>query len=210
MIEVQDIFNQYGVDFFQDHTLSSVQTKAFRDILRCRTSALGSHVDVCDKCGHQELSYNSCRNRHCPKCQTFAKEQWIEKQSQYLLGIGYFHIVFTLPDDLNPVMYQNQDIMYSLFFKAVSETLLELGQDEKYLGGLLGLTAVLHTWGSNLMFHPHIHCIVPGGGLTADNSWVSSRKGFFIPIKVLSKKFRGKFLFYLRHVMLSFYGTAIV
>ena len=207
-IELQDIFRQYGSDYLERHALSLEQLKAYSAILNCRTEALGGHISVCDNCGHMEHSYNSCRNRHCPKCQTLAKELWVDKQSRDLLDVGYFHVVFTLPDDLNPLFYQNQEILYNLFFKAVSETLLELGQDKKYLGGLLGITAVLHTWGQNLMYHPHIHCIVPGGGLTVDKNWVSSRKKFFIPVKVLSKKFRGKFLFYLRRAKLFFFGSA--
>jgi len=207
MIEVQDIFEQYGLAYIQSHNLSSVQSKAFRDILHCRTAAMGGHVDICDVCGFQRNSYNSCRNRHCPKCQTLAKEQWIEKQEQNLLNVGYFHVVFTLPDDLNPVLYQNQKILYDLFFKAVSETLLELGLDKKYLGAKLGVTAVLHTWGQNLCYHPHIHCIIPGGGLTADGKWVYSRKKFFMPVKVLSRKFRGKFMAYFRQTKVSFQGS---
>ena len=210
MIEVQDIFDQYGDAFLQKHRLTSVQSKVFRDILLCRTASLGGHTDICDSCGHQAISYNSCRNRHCPKCQTLAKEQWIEKQEKNLLNVGYFHVVFTVPDDLNMVMYQNQEMMYNLFFKAVSETLLELGLDKKYLGAKLGVTAVLHTWGQNLLYHPHIHCVIPGGGLTADNKWLNTRKKFFIPVKVLSRKFRGKFMAYFRQATISFQGSLSV
>ena len=208
-IELQDVFKQYGPDFLKHHSLNKEQLKAYNAILNCRTAALGGHVlKICDACGYEEHSYNSCRNRHCPKCQTLAKEQWIEKQSQDLLDVGYFHVVFTLPEELNPVLFQNKDVTYSLFFKAVSETLLELGHDKNYLGGLLGVTAVLHTWSQSLLFHPHIHCIVPGGGLSDEKKWVSTSEKFFIPVKVLSKKFRGKFLYYLRRAKLSFYGSA--
>ena len=207
MIELQGILKKYGKDFLENHKLSYDQTKAFRAILNCRTAALGGHADTCDECGFQRISYNSCRNRNCPKCQTFAKEQWIEKQNESLLNVGYFHIVFTLPDKLNTLVYQNQALVYNLFFKAMSETLLELGLDEKYLGAKLGITAVLHTWGQNLLYHPHIHCIIPGGGITADGKWVYSRKKFFMPVKVLSKKFRGKFLFYLKRAKLCFYSN---
>jgi hypothetical protein len=207
MIEAQDIFDQYGGAFLQKHRLTSVQSKAFGDILLCRTASLGGHMDICGECGHQVISYNSCRNRHCPKCQTLAKERWIEKQEQNLLNVGYFHVVFTVPNDLNTVMYQNQKSMYNLFFKAVSETLLELGFNKKYLGAKLGVTAVLHTWGQNLLYHPHIHCVIPGGGLTADNKWFNTRKKFFIPIKVLSRKFRGKFMAYFRQANISFQGS---
>lgn len=207
MVEVQDIFEKHGEEYKRLYTLSAAGSKAFRAISSCRTAALGGHVDYCDKCGHQVISYNSCRNRHCPKCQTFKKEQWVEKQEANLLNVGHFHVVFTIPYELNPVMYQNQEAMYSLFFKTVSETLLELGTDKKYLGAKLGVTAVLHTWGQNLLYHPHIHCIVPGGGLTADGKWQQSRKKFFIPIKVLSKKFRGKFIAYFRQAKLNLCGS---
>jgi len=207
MIEVQDLFSQYGDEYLLNHNLSPIQLKAFFDILRCRTSALGSHLDICDECGYQAISYNSCRNRHCPKCQTLAKEQWIENQERNLLNVGYFHIVFTIPDELNLVVYQNQTLMYNLFFKAVSETLLALGKNKKYLGAKLGITAVLHTWGQNLLYHPHIHCIVPGGGLTIDNRWVTSSKKFFIPVKVLSKLFRGKFMALFRQAAVQFRGA---
>ena len=179
MIEVQDILGQHGGEFTQTYTLSPVQAKAFRAIQNCRTSVLGAHVDTCDECGYEKISYNSCRNRHCPKCQGFAKEQWVDKQNQSLLNTGYFHVVFTLPEKLNTVMLRNQEIAYGLFFKAVSETLLELCADHKYLGAKPGITAVLHTWGQNLMYHPHIHCIVTGGGLTTRGKWQRSRKKFF-------------------------------
>jgi len=204
MIEVQDVFNQFGEEFFENHTLSPTQGKAFRAIQSCRTSVLGAHVDACDECGFEKISYNSCRNRHCPKCQTLTKEQWVEKQSQYLLNTGYFHVVFTLPDGLNAAMLQNQEKAYGLFFKAASETLLELCNDKKYLGATPGITMVLHTWGQNLTYHPHIHCIVTGGGLTKGNTWQASRKKFFLPVKVLSRKFRGKFLFFLKQAGLPF------
>jgi len=207
MIEVQDIFEQFGREYIHNHILSHAQSRAFRDILRCRTAAMGGHINICDECGHQEISYNSCRNRHCPKCQTLAKEQWIEKQEQNLLDIGYFHVVFTIPDDLNQLMYQNQKTLYNIFFKAASETLLELGRNKKHLGAKLGITTVLHTWGQNLCYHPHIHCIIPSGGLTDDGRWINSRKKFFIPVKVLSKKFRGKFLALLRQAKLEFHGS---
>lgn len=204
MIEIQDIFNQFGREFLEAHKLSPIQWKAFSAISHCRTSALGAHIDICDECGYEKISYNSCRNRHCPKCQTIAKEQWVEKQNQYLLNTGYFHVVFTVPDELNSVLLQNQDVAYGLFFKAVSETLLELCTDKKHLGATPGITAVLHTWGQNLMYHPHIHCIVTGGGLTKDNKWQASRKKFFLPVKVLSRKFRGKLLFYLKQANIPF------
>jgi len=204
MIELQDIINQFGGEFLKYHRLSPVQAKAFFAMGNCRTSVFGAHVDTCDECGFTKISYNSCRNRHCPKCQAFMKEQWVEKQNQYLLGTRYFHVVFTLPEELNPIVLRNQETVYGLFFKAVSETLRELCADKIYLGATPGITTVLHTWGQNLMFHPHIHCIVTGGGLTKDGKWRTSRKKFFIPVKVLSRKFRGKFLFYLKQTGLLF------
>jgi Putative transposase. len=198
MVEVQDIFRGNIYAYRQKHALSLDQAKAVKALLSCRTSALGAHVDACDECEFERISYNSCRNRHCPKCQAFAKEQWIEKRQNNLMNTQYFHAVFTVPDDLNSVFYQNQRQLYGLFFKAVSETLMELCADKKYLGATPGITAVLHTRGQNLCYHPHLHCIVTGGGLADGNRWVSSRKKFFIPVKVLSRKFRGKFLCFLK------------
>jgi hypothetical protein len=203
MAEVQDIFLRYGAAYLKKHKLSSIQHKAMSAIQKCRTSQLGGHIDTCESCGDTRISYNSCRNRHCPKCQTLAKERWIESQKGNLLNIGYFHVVFTIPDTLNLILYQNQRELYTLMFKVVAETLTELASDKKYLGAKLGFTSVLHTWGQNLMHHPHIHCIVPGGGLSSTGKWVSSRKKFFIPVKVLSHKFRGKFLYYLKQLYLQ-------
>jgi Putative transposase/Transposase zinc-binding domain len=166
-----------------------------RAIEICRTAALGGHRDQCDHCGHLEISYNSCRNRHCPKCQTLRKEQWIEARGQDLLPIEYFHVVFTLPAELNPLVLMNRKVLYDLLFRAASETLLVLAQNPKHLGATVGMIGILHTWGQNLRDHPHLHCIVTGGGLSADGGrWVSCRKGFFLPVRVLSSLFRGKFL----------------
>lgn len=210
MVEVQDIFLKCGTEYREKHKLTHVQHKAMSAIQKCRTSELGGHRDVCVSCGHTRISYNSCRNRHCPKCQALAKERWIDKQTNNLLNIGYFHVVFTIPDTLNLMVYQNQETLYGLLFKAVAETLSELAADKKYLGARLGFTSVLHTWGQNLMHHPHIHCIVPGGGLSPLGKWVNSRKKFFIPVKVLSRKFRGKFLYHLKQLYcqnkLKFHG----
>jgi hypothetical protein len=206
MLELQDIFLQYGAAFRACHALSPTQSKAMDAILRCRTASLGAHIDRCDKCGFERISYNSCRNRHCPKCQTFAKEEWIDKQRQSLVDRPYFHVVFTVPAKLRPVFFQNQRAMYALLFKVASETLLELCADSKYLGAKPGITAVLHTWGQNLSYHPHLHCIVTGGGLTDIGTWRDSKKKFFLPLKVLSRKFRGKLLHYLQREDLCFYG----
>lgn len=211
MAEVQDIFIKYGKNYRTDHKLTITQHKAMSAIQKCRTSELGGHKEVCDSCGHTRISYNSCRNRHCPKCQALAKERWIENQKSNLLDIGYFHVVFTIPDTLNSMVYQNQKAVYTLMFKIVAETLADLASDKKYLGAKIGFTSVLHTWGQNLMHHPHIHCIVPGGGLSSIGKWVNSRKKFFIPVKVLSRKFRGKFLYYLKQLYyqnkLEFHGS---
>ena len=182
-----------------------------KSIESCRTSNLGGHVDECDSCGHVRVSYNSCRNRHCPKCQGLAKEQWLRERDRDFLEVGYFHVVFTVPNSLNPIALQNQKVFYSLLFKAASETIAELSRDPKYLGAEIGFISVLHTWGQNLMDHPHVHSIVPGGGLSFDGTrWISSRKKFFIPVKILSRKFRGKFLAFLKKlikmVSLKFYG----
>lgn len=194
MPELQDIFNS-----MKPVGLSPDQNKAFFAIASCRTDILGSHVDRCDSCNHIQISYNSCRNRHCPKCQDSKQQAWIEDQLAKLLPVGYFHVVFTIPQELNAVVLQNQELLYSILMKSAGDTLIELAKDPKYLGALTGVTAVLHTWGQNLAFHPHVHCLVPGGGLTQDGlRFISSRKKFFIPVKVLSRKFRCKFLFHLK------------
>ena len=207
MVEVQDIFRLYGPKYIETNFLRPNQLKAMYDIMNCRSPVLGGHADICDECGFIHVSYNSCRNRHCPKCQTLAKEKWIESRRYDLLNVGYFHVVFTLPAELGPIAYQNQKAVYNILFKAASETLMELAADKRHLGAKIGITSILHTWGQNLHFHPHIHCVVPGGGLNSCNQWVESRKNFFIPVKVLSRKFRGKFLYFLRQANLSFHGS---
>ena len=193
-VEIQDIFVAHMTSYMESHPLRPVQRKAARSIMDCRTAALGAHVDICDNCGYTKISYNSCRNRHCPKCQIVAKEKWIDKQRQHLLDIPYFHVVFTVPSELNPVFLGHQSTLYTLLFQAASETMLELCEDRKYLGATPGITAILHTWGQNLQFHPHIHMIVTGGGLTREGKWRNSKRHFFLPVRVLSAKFRGKFL----------------
>lgn len=208
MVEVQDILRQHGAEFRKSHPLFPVQQKAVRAILACRTSALGAHVDQCDECGYEKISYNSCRNRHCPKCQSFAKEEWIDRQRQNFLNTPYFHVVFTVPEELNAVFLKNQAIMYNLLFKAACETVMELCADKKYLGARPGITAVLHTWGQNLLYHPHLHCVITGGGMTGTGQWRPARKSFFLPVKVLSKKFRGKFLCGLRREKLRLHNDA--
>lgn len=207
MSELQDVFTQYGKAYRLNHSLPPNHLKAMYAIESCRTPLLGAHLDECDTCGNIQISYNSCRNRHCPKCQTLNKERWIEARTEDLLNVGYFHVVFTLPDTLNQVVYQNQEVVYNIFFKAVAETLTELAGDKKHLGAGIGITEILHTWGQNLLFHPHVHCIVPGGGLSASGQWVNSRKKFFISVKAMSKLFRGKFLYYLKRAELFFFGS---
>ena len=164
-IEIADIFRQYGPDYRNAHPMPLNRLRAMRAIETCRTADQGGHVDECEHCGTKLISYNSCRNRHCPKCQFLKKEQWIEARGKDLLPIIYFHVVFTIPDKLNPLILRNQEVLYGLFFKAVSETLSELADTPKYLGATIGHISILHTWGQNQMDHPHIHTIVTGGGL---------------------------------------------
>lgn len=212
MQEVADIIREYGEDYKRKHKLPGRMIKAMNAIENCRTLKLGGHIDECDNCGHIKISYNSCRNRHCPKCQGLAKERWLIDRKKDLLTVQYFHMVFTIPDALNAMTLRNQKEIYSILFKSVSETLIELGKNPKYLGADIGFIGILHTWGQNLMDHPHIHCIVPGGGLSFDaKRWIPTREEFFIPVKVLSRLFRGKFLFYLKEAhrkdKLKFYGN---
>lgn len=197
MPEIQDVFAEYGQPYIRKHHPPPNVCKAIRAITACRTSALGGHIDVCDECGHTKPSYNSCRNRHCPKCQALAKERWILARQAELLPVQYFHVVFTLPSELDEPVMQNRELMFNLLFKASNETIRELAADKKYLGAEIGVTSILHTWGQNLMFHPHVHMIVPGGGLAPDRRWRESSKKFFLPVKVMAKLFRGKFLYYL-------------
>ncbi|MEM6805690.1 MAG: IS91 family transposase [Bacteroidota bacterium] len=194
-IEVGDIFRAYGETYRSTHRLSFAQHKALTCISACRTSQLGGHVDQCDSCDHLRISYNSCRNRHCPKCQSLTKERWLEARKSELLAVKHFHIVFTLPHQLHPLIRSNESLCYNLLFQAASQTLIQLGKENKYLHAQVGLLAVLHTWGQNLMYHPHLHCLVPAGGLSLEGDhWIRSRKRFFLPVKVISRLFRGKFL----------------
>jgi hypothetical protein len=196
--EVAEIFRAHGDAFRQSHVLTSAQRKAMWAIEHCRTAVLGGHVDVCADCGDERPSYNSCRNRHCPKCQALAQARWLERQRERILPTGYFHVVFTLPSQLGPIGRLNPKLLYGLLFEAASGTLLTLGRDPKRLGGLLGVTAVLHTWTRDLRFHPHVHCIVTGGALGTDEqgrpAWIDAGRRHLFPVKVLSKLFRGKLL----------------
>ena len=193
--EVGDIFRAYGEAYRSTHRLSLVQHKALSCIAACRTAQLGGHVDQCDSCDHLRISYNSCRNRHCPKCQSLAKERWLEARKSELLAVKHFHIVFTLPHELHPLIRSNEALCYKLLFQAASQTLIQLGKEKKYLHAQVGLLAVLHTWGQNMMYHPHLHCLVPAGGLSLKgDKWIKSPRRFFLPVKVISRLFRGKFL----------------
>ena len=191
--ELANVFRQYGESYQRTHRLSAAQQKVMRAVSVCRTQELGGHLDRCDACGFERPAYNSCRNRHCPKCQSLAKAKWLEKQTAELLPVGYFHLVFTLPHELNRLILAHKKILLALLFKAVSETLLEFGQTR--LKGTLGIIAVLHTWDQTLKDHFHLHCLVPAGALSFDRShWISARKNFLFPVKALSRVFRGKFL----------------
>jgi Putative transposase/Transposase zinc-binding domain len=191
--ELADIFRHYGQRFEQTHRVSAVEHKVIRAVSICRTQELGGHMDRCDACGFERPAYNSCRNRHCPKCQCLAKARWLEKQTAELLPVEYFHLVFTLPHELNRLILAHKKIVLSLLFNAVSETLLEFGKSR--LGGTLGIIAVLHTWDQTLKDHFHLHCLVPAGALSLDHSrWINARGNFLFPVKALSRVFRGKFL----------------
>lgn len=198
-VEVAEVIRRHGEAFLQDHSASREQRRVMRAIAHCRTAALGGHLYQCDSCGHQLPVYNSCRNRHCPKCQALAKARWLEARQQELLPLTYYHVVFTLPDTLAVLALQNARVIYNLLFRAVSETLLRIAADPKHLGARIGFFAVLHTWGQTLMLHPHLHCVVPGGGLSPDGTrWISCRPKFFLPVRVLSALYRGLFLHHLK------------
>jgi hypothetical protein len=191
--ELADVFRQYGESYRRAHRLAAAHLKVMRAVSVCRTPELGGHLDRCESCGFERPAYNSCRNRHCPKCQSLAKAKWLQKQTAELLPVGYFHLVFTLPHEINPLILAHKKILLALLFQAVSETLLEFGQ--RRLQGTLGIIAVLHTWDQTLKDHFHLHCLVPAGALSFDqNRWIAARKNFLFPVKALSRVFRAKFL----------------
>jgi hypothetical protein len=194
--EVADVFRRYGDDYRRAHRLSVAQRKVMRAIEACRTERLGGHVERCDACGYARNAYNSCRNRHCPKCQTAAKERWLEARTAELLPVGYYHLVFTLPHELNPLAAANDRIVYELLFQAASETLTAFGRDPRHrLGGRVGFLSILHTWDQQLRRHVHLHVLMPAGALSEDGTrWIPARKDYLFPIAALSKAFRGKFL----------------
>ncbi len=196
-LEVADVFRQHEQEFLRQwgHTLNAAQRRAFRDISACRTAALGAHLEQCDHCAHESIAYNSCRNRHCPKCQSTARDKWLAARSAELLPVPYCHLIFTLPQELATLALQNQRLVYGILFRAVSETLLTIAADPRRLGAHIGFLAVLHTWNQKLLHHPHLHCLVPAGGPSLDRSrWVRCRQRFFLPVPVLRKLFRDKFL----------------
>jgi hypothetical protein len=192
-LELADVINRHGHRL--DGAISGEHRRILRAIASCRTAAMGGHVETCDCCHYQRIAYNSCRNRHCPKCQASACARWMEDREAELLPVEYFHVVFTLPDTFNALALANKRVVYGVLFDAVSQTLLEVAADPKHLGAKIGLMAILHTWGQNLSLHPHVHCVVPGGGLSPDGStWISCKPGFFLPVRVLSEVFRCKFI----------------
>src|SRR6266702_2950913 len=196
-LEVADVLRRYGEAYREQHaaSLSTAQRRVMSAIELCRTAALGGHLEQCDQCQHQRIAYDSCRNRHCPKCQSLARAQWIEDRQSELLDTQYFHVVFTLPEEIAAIAYQNKKVVYDILFRATSETLRTIAADPKHLGAEIGFFAVLHSWGQNLTHHPHLHCVVPGGGLCADGQrWIACRPGFFLPVRVLSRFFRRRFL----------------
>ena len=194
--EVADIFRRYGNEYRQKHSTTPRQRKVMRDIKRCRTSALGFHADKCKECGEIDISYNSCRNRHCPKCQGTARRRWVRNRIEELLPVNYYHVVFTLPHRLFPVSLYNQALIYELLFKSASATLIEFGRDKRWLGGQVGFWGILHSWGQRLWQHIHAHFVIAGGALGEDGRWIEPRYGgkFLFPVRALSKVFRGKFI----------------
>ena len=215
-VEVADVLRAAPEAFFERSRkwFTWLHLKIFNAILACRTSAFGGHLDACSRCGHRAISFNSCRNRHCPKCQANARDRWLAARERDLLPTRYVHVVFTLPHQLGPLALQNKQEVYSLLFRASAETLLQVARDPKHLGAEIGFFSVLHTWNQQLLFHPHIHCVVPAGGLAADHTrWISGRHNFFLPVKVLGRVFRGKFVAGLRELhaagKLGFHGGLV-
>jgi len=211
-LEVADIFRRHGAAFCAGHaaTLSNGQRRVMAAIATCRTAALGGHVEQCADCGEIRIAYNSCRNRHCPKCQGLARAQWLADRRAELLPVAYFHLVFTMPASLAAIALQNKAVVYDILFKAAAEAVRSIAADPKHLGAETGMIAVLHTWGQNLFHHPHVHAIVPGGGLAADGRWVATRPSFFLSVRVLSRLYRRLFLARLQAAFdagaLSFFG----
>jgi len=212
-LEVADLVRAAGDAFIERSRqwITWKHVKVLLAIARCRTAVLGGHLDECTRCGHRAISYNSCRNRHCPKCQAGARDRWLEKRRRELLPTPYVHVVFTLPGQLAPLALQNKKMIYDLLFRTSAETLLEIARDPRHLGAAIGFFSVLHTWNQKLQLHPHVHCVIPAGGLSPDHRrWIKTRYSFFLPVRVLGRVFRGKFVAALRRAFqdgqLSFYG----
>ncbi len=200
-LEVADVIRAHGQEFLETVGASTTlaQRRVLRDLADCRTAALGGHVEKCSECEHLKIAYSSCGNRHCTKCQASARAKWFEAREEDLLPVEYFHVVFTLPQEIAALALQNKRVVYKALFNASAKTLLQIAADPKHLGAKIGFLSVLHTWGQKLLHHPHVHCVVPGGGLSPDGSrWISCPRGFFLPVRVLSPVFRGKFLEQLR------------
>jgi len=213
-LEVADLIHAAGAAFYQHSRkwFTWLHLKILSAIVFCRTSQLGGHVDECSRCGHRAISFNSCRNRHCPKCQSNARDRWLAARRRELLPVRYAHVVFTLPVQLAPLALQNKSEIYGLLFRASAETLLTVARDQKHLGAEIGFFSVLHTWNQKLLHHPHVHCVVPAGGLSPDHTrWIAAKPGFFLPVRVLSRVFRGKFVAGLRELhaagKLGFHGA---
>ena len=209
---VQDVFHHFYPDYEKSHAVSAIQRKAAYHIMNCKTGAFGVNISICQDCGCISVHYNSCRDRCCPMCQEFPKEKWVDARREDILDAPYFHVVFTVPEELNPVIYSNQELLYNALYHAASDTLNELASDKKHLGADIGYICILHTWGSAMNFHPHIHAIVLGGGLDAANHWKDNGEDFFLPIRAVSRLFRGKYLAALKSLWkddkLEFHGTA--
>ena len=209
---IQDVFYRFYPDYEKSHAVSATQRKVAYHIMKCKTGAFGFNVSICENCGGISIHYNSCRDRCCPMCQEFPKEKWVDARREDVLDAPYFHVVFTVPEELNPVIYSNQKLLYDALYHASSDTLRELASDNKYLGADIGYICILHTWGSEMNFHPHIHAIVLGGGLDPEGRWKDNGKDFFLPIRVVSRLFRGKFLAGLKRLWmdkkLEYHGNA--
>src|SRR5690606_7531281 len=200
-LEVADVIRAHGQAFLgaMSGSVTLAQERVLRDLAACRTAALGGHVEECTRCGHEQPAYNSCRNRHCPKCQASNRREWFEARQDDLLPVEYFHVVFTVPQAIAKLALQNKSVVYQILFRSSADTLRQIAADPTHLGAEVGVLSVLHTWGQTLTHHPHVHCVIPGGGISPDGSrWISCPKGFFLPVRVLSPVFRGKFLEALR------------
>ena len=206
METINDIFREFGKEYIKSRKLSVRARKVIHDILFCRTEALGGRTDKCDNCGYVSVYYNSCRNRHCPQCQFIKKEEWILAKQKDILPFQYFHAVFTLPDKLNPIVIRNKKLIYTLLFQSVKQTLLSVSSEDKYLGAKIGFFSILHTWGQKLNLHPHLHCVIPGGGYSEKkNKWISCSKDYLLPIEVLRVRFRSIFLTNLKKILINLY-----